>query len=214
MEDTSLTEHTNTLHERPTHSSTSSLLPLDESSLLISRCPVCQIEVSGGSDVVNQHVDLCLASHAATEDNTPKKRGRKKGKRQTTTEEEEELEGVESYTWAGTTRIRACSMLEGGMIGVCEDAVYLSLPLSVSLYLCPSVSVSLYLSLCLIVSLCLFVYLCLSASLSLTLCLCVLSLSLCISVDLSLSVSLCLSIFPSQYFSLQVTHKLELQFLP
>jgi hypothetical protein len=70
-----------------------------------TQCPVCSQRLSGSPDELNEHVDQC-----------PKKsRGG---------QDEDGLVDVdgdsshEEYTWAGQTRIRAASMMEGGYRGV------------------------------------------------------------------------------------------------
>lgn len=77
-------------------------------------CPVCSMPVPGD---INVHVESCLkrserASAGATN-----------GTRATTSDDEDEgsidVEGeaYEEYEWAGQTRIRASSLLEGGYSG-------------------------------------------------------------------------------------------------
>lgn len=67
-------------------------------------CPACNLVVL--SDEFSEHVDRCLAfGHGAND-----------------AQDEEEvdvdaLEGVETYTWAGHTRVRATSLVQGGLRG-------------------------------------------------------------------------------------------------
>ncbi|GFN98521.1 E3 ubiquitin-protein ligase rnf220-like isoform x2 [Plakobranchus ocellatus] len=65
-------------------------------------CPICNERLTGATEELNAHVELCL-------------------KQQRNGVEEEEpvdVEGeFEEYEWAGQTRVRATSMLEGGFAG-------------------------------------------------------------------------------------------------
>lgn len=66
-------------------------------------CPVCNKKVSGTPEELNEHVELCL-----------KKR---EDELEPVDVESEETEQYEEYTWAGQTRVRASSMLDGGYAG-------------------------------------------------------------------------------------------------
>eukprot|EP01118_Nematostelium_gracile_P000768 TRINITY_DN10776_c0_g1_i1.p1 TRINITY_DN10776_c0_g1~~TRINITY_DN10776_c0_g1_i1.p1 ORF type:complete len:373 (+),score=87.00 TRINITY_DN10776_c0_g1_i1:45-1121(+) len=68
-----------------------------------TKCFICGEELMGDEIVMTQHIDRCLASQHNEEE--PKSGG---------DESEEWEEGVETYTWDGQTRIRTCSLLEGG----------------------------------------------------------------------------------------------------
>lgn len=57
-----------------------------------TQCPVCQETIEGSSDVVADHVDACLRN----------------------SEEGGGSGSFEEYEWAGQSRVRASSMLEGG----------------------------------------------------------------------------------------------------
>lgn len=66
-----------------------------------SCCPICNEKLSGTAEELNGHVEVCL-----------------KKQRGATEDEPVDVEGdddqYEEYTWAGQTRIRATTMLEGG----------------------------------------------------------------------------------------------------
>jgi hypothetical protein len=74
------------------------------SSSNLSECPTCFIcgnVLVGNSEDINRHIDDCLATihrgHATTNGSSPSN------------------DPFETYTWAGQTRIRATSLLEGGL---------------------------------------------------------------------------------------------------
>ncbi|WAR23779.1 RN220-like protein [Mya arenaria] len=67
-------------------------------------CPVCSKKVTGSPEELNEHVELCL-----------KKRDEEDGV--VVDVETEADDSYEEYTWAGQTRIRATSMLDGGYAG-------------------------------------------------------------------------------------------------
>ncbi|XP_078657983.1 E3 ubiquitin-protein ligase Rnf220-like isoform X18 [Branchiostoma floridae x Branchiostoma belcheri] len=63
-------------------------------------CPICSVKLGGTPEEMNGHVEACL----------------KKSQRDSETEPvdvEGEIEEFEEYTWAGQTRVRATSMLQG-----------------------------------------------------------------------------------------------------
>ncbi|XP_078576059.1 E3 ubiquitin-protein ligase Rnf220-like isoform X11 [Branchiostoma floridae x Branchiostoma japonicum] len=63
-------------------------------------CPICSVKLGGTPEEMNGHVEACL----------------KKSQRESETEPvdvEGETEVFEEYTWAGQTRVRATSMLQG-----------------------------------------------------------------------------------------------------
>ncbi|BFY99988.1 hypothetical protein BsWGS_03030 [Bradybaena similaris] len=63
-------------------------------------CPICNDRVMGMAEDLNAHVEMCLKQRAEVE------------------EEPVDVEGgYEEYEWAGQTRIRATSLLEGGFAG-------------------------------------------------------------------------------------------------
>lgn len=66
-------------------------------------CPVCNKKVTGTPEELNEHVELCL-----------KKRD---DELEPVDVETDDMEQYEEYTWAGQTRIRASSMLDGGYAG-------------------------------------------------------------------------------------------------
>ncbi|GAB1600144.1 E3 ubiquitin-protein ligase Rnf220 isoform X1 [Argonauta hians] len=69
-------------------------------------CPICNEKLSGTAQELNEHAELCL-----------------KKKEQITEDDHVDVEGddsgeqYEEYTWAGQTRIRATTMLQGGFAG-------------------------------------------------------------------------------------------------
>ncbi|XP_050403405.1 E3 ubiquitin-protein ligase Rnf220 isoform X2 [Patella vulgata] len=68
-----------------------------------SSCPICNEKLTGTSDELNSHVELCLKRRGDLEDEPVDVEG--------------DGEQYEEYTWAGQTRIRATSLLEGGFAG-------------------------------------------------------------------------------------------------
>ncbi|XP_052257325.1 E3 ubiquitin-protein ligase Rnf220-like isoform X2 [Dreissena polymorpha] len=69
-------------------------------------CPVCNKKVTGTPEELNEHVELCL-----------KKRDEEDGVMVDVETDGEDNLGYEEYTWAGQTRIRASTMLDGGYAG-------------------------------------------------------------------------------------------------
>ncbi|KAL4235837.1 hypothetical protein ACF0H5_004227 [Mactra antiquata] len=67
-------------------------------------CPVCSKKVSGTPEELNEHVELCLKKR--DDELEP-----------VDVEADDTTEQYEEYTWAGQTRIRASSMLDGGYAG-------------------------------------------------------------------------------------------------
>ncbi|ESO86621.1 hypothetical protein LOTGIDRAFT_128647 [Lottia gigantea] len=63
-------------------------------------CPICNEKLTGTSEELNSHVELCLKRRGDLEDEPVDVEG--------------DGEQYEEYTWAGQTRIRATSLLEGG----------------------------------------------------------------------------------------------------
>ena len=87
----------------------------DNASLSLSsslpKCPVCEIEI----DYVDltEHVDVCLRTYEEIPE----------GNQLATNLEEEgdidvdDVDGLETYTWAGQTRVRSTSLIDGGLRG-------------------------------------------------------------------------------------------------
>ncbi|XP_041358421.1 E3 ubiquitin-protein ligase Rnf220-like isoform X2 [Gigantopelta aegis] len=67
-------------------------------------CPVCNDRLTGSSEELNHHVEECLRKHRGECEDEP-------------VDVEGDGEQYEEYTWAGQTRIRATTMLEGGFAG-------------------------------------------------------------------------------------------------
>ena len=67
-------------------------------------CPVCNLPVP--TDQYNHHVDHCLINSDPVEDNADDD-----------TIDIDTIENVETYTWAGHTRVRATSLVQGGLRG-------------------------------------------------------------------------------------------------
>ena len=108
------------------HNSDHSILPNSSGSIVteedsgqssisssLPKCPVCQLEF----DYVDltDHIDICLRTYKANED---------ENERDILGNEEEEydvevdgMDGLETYTWAGQTRIRSSSLVDGGLRG-------------------------------------------------------------------------------------------------
>ncbi|KAK3759373.1 hypothetical protein RRG08_023491 [Elysia crispata] len=64
-------------------------------------CPICNERLTGATEELNAHVELCLKQRTGVDE-----------------EEPVDVEGeFEEYEWAGQTRVRATSMLEGGFSG-------------------------------------------------------------------------------------------------
>ena len=75
------------------------------------RCPVCELEY----DYVDltEHVDTCLRTYETNLEDSNES---------ISAEEETDIDvdatdGLETYTWAGQTRIRSTSLIEGGLRG-------------------------------------------------------------------------------------------------
>jgi hypothetical protein len=98
-------------------------------------CFICGEILHGDLEDVNNHIDTCLASDNNGNNNnhsTPQKsRSKRKGRKSNTNDEEVEvyltslldvllsyLFDLQRYTIGGQTRIRACSLLDGGYAGV------------------------------------------------------------------------------------------------
>lgn len=77
----------------------------------LPRCPVCAIEVD---DVdFQEHLEVCLQIHEPDEDHDEED-----NESGSSDVEIDALEGgFETYTWAGHTRVRATSLVEGGLRG-------------------------------------------------------------------------------------------------
>ena len=91
--------------EKRLASKSSSTAPASTSSSL-PRCPVCDLEVDDVDYV--EHLEVCLKTHHPENPSD--------------IDEEDELDvddidGYETYTWAGHTRVRATSLVEGGLRG-------------------------------------------------------------------------------------------------
>ena len=77
----------------------------------LPKCPVCEIEF----DYVDltEHVDVCLRTYEEIPE----------GNQVATNLEEEgdidvdDVDGLETYTWAGQTRVRSTSLIDGGLRG-------------------------------------------------------------------------------------------------
>eukprot|EP00794_Sanderia_malayensis_P007995 gene7995-8854_t len=86
------------------------IVRLEESSsdYRMINCPVCDAPVAGDEDELTHHINRCLNKKVCGE-----------------TDEiaVSEEESIEEYTWAGQTRIRATSLLEGGLVSCEGDAV-------------------------------------------------------------------------------------------
>lgn len=64
-------------------------------------CPICNERLTGATEELNAHVEMCLKQRTGVDE-----------------EEPVDVEGeFEEYEWAGQTRVRATSMLEGGFSG-------------------------------------------------------------------------------------------------
>ena len=100
------------------HNSSGSIVTEEEGgqssvSSSLPKCPVCQLEF----DYVDltDHIDICLRTYKANEDDN---------ERDILGNEEDEddvevdgMDGLETYTWAGQTRIRSSSLVDGGLRG-------------------------------------------------------------------------------------------------
>ena len=94
-------DHEDSQHENTISSSTSTL----------PKCPVCEVEI----DYVDltEHVDVCLRTYEVIPEDIQDA---------LILEEEgdvdvDDIEGLETYTWAGQTRVRSTSLVDGGLRG-------------------------------------------------------------------------------------------------
>lgn len=69
-------------------------------------CPICNERLNGTPEELNGHVEICLKRQRGEHDNEDE-----------TVDVEGDGEQYEEYEWAGQTRIRATTMLEGGFAG-------------------------------------------------------------------------------------------------
>ena len=79
----------------------------------LPKCPVCQLEF----DYVDltDHIDICLRTYKANEDeNETDVLGNEEDEDDV---EVDGIDGLETYTWAGQTRIRSSSLVDGGLRG-------------------------------------------------------------------------------------------------
>ncbi|KAL3869717.1 hypothetical protein ACJMK2_042366 [Sinanodonta woodiana] len=67
-------------------------------------CPVCSERLVGTPEELNEHAELCLKKQREGEENDP-------------VDVDGDTEQYEEYTWAGQTRIRVTSLLDGGFSG-------------------------------------------------------------------------------------------------
>ena len=93
-----------------TTSGTSSSMP---------KCPVCELEFD---DVdFAEHVDMCLRTYdgAVIDGSSDEHNGISDSVAAEGDDDVniDEMEGYETYTWAGQTRVRATSLVEGGLRG-------------------------------------------------------------------------------------------------
>ncbi|ELU14630.1 hypothetical protein CAPTEDRAFT_162028 [Capitella teleta] len=75
----------------------------------LTNCPVCNRSISGTDEELSQHVNKCLNGGAHLEDDV---------------DIEGEYDDFDEYTWAGQTRVRATSMLSGGLADLGNIAVH------------------------------------------------------------------------------------------
>ncbi|KAJ3075177.1 hypothetical protein HDU99_001572 [Rhizoclosmatium hyalinum] len=98
-------------------------------------CFLCLQPLPKGTAAINQHIDLCLARAESTNPtSTPLSSASKKGKSRAAqpppppppplTEEYYDEPELETYEWAGQTRVRVTSMLEGGLAAHYGGTVY------------------------------------------------------------------------------------------
>ncbi|XP_077980996.1 E3 ubiquitin-protein ligase RNF220-like [Glandiceps talaboti] len=71
----------------------------DSDVIAESMCPICNQKITGTSEEINHHAEACIR------------------KRQSPGHDDDHMEVFEEYEWAGQTRIRATTMLEGGFAG-------------------------------------------------------------------------------------------------
>ncbi|KAL8622553.1 hypothetical protein ACOMHN_034216 [Nucella lapillus] len=74
---------------------------LDEAT---STCPICNVRLTGTIEELNGHAELCL-----------RKQRQGEGEEEAVDVEGDGGEQYEEYSWAGTTRIRASTLLPGGL---------------------------------------------------------------------------------------------------
>ena len=79
----------------------------------LPKCPVCQLEF----DYVDltDHIDICLRTYKANEDEN--ETGVLGNEEDDDDIEVDGMDGLETYTWAGQTRIRSSSLVDGGLRG-------------------------------------------------------------------------------------------------
>jgi len=82
-----------------------------------TECPLCGQKLFGDAHYINLHIDDCLTNSNSSKSNS-KKRKEVKTERQP---EEDAFESMETYTWGGETRIRVCSLQEGGNSAINGD---------------------------------------------------------------------------------------------
>lgn len=70
-----------------------------------TQCPICSERLTGTPEELNGHVEICL------------KKRQHEGEEEPVDVEGDGGEQYEEYTWAGQTRIRATTLLEGGFAG-------------------------------------------------------------------------------------------------
>jgi len=87
-------------------------------------CFICGIHLPNDLDEVNAHIDSCLASSSSkdVDDNSNNNSSPRKGKRRgRNSSSSGSTDTFETYTIAGQTRIRACSLLDGGYSDILGD---------------------------------------------------------------------------------------------
>ena len=100
------TQDQNIDHEDSQHENT-----ISSSISTLPKCPVCEVEI----DYVDltEHVDVCLRTYEVMPEDIQDA---------SILEEEgdvdvDDIEGLETYTWAGQTRVRSTSLVDGGLRG-------------------------------------------------------------------------------------------------
>ena len=83
--------------------------PLLSSSL--PKCPVCELQF----DYVDltDHIDICLRTY----ETVPEDNGENGMTDEDNDVEIDAIDGLETYTWAGQTRVRSTSLIDGGLRG-------------------------------------------------------------------------------------------------
>ena len=83
--------------------------PLLSSSL--PKCPVCELQF----DYVDltDHIDICLRTY----ETVPEDNGVNGMTDEDNDVEIDAIDGLETYTWAGQTRVRSTSLIDGGLRG-------------------------------------------------------------------------------------------------